>query len=701
MALNSAVPMSEVGPADQPPNQVLVDFISAQADINYVNESVGDTDISTDLKSTYVLKDYVERYVANAVKRCKQRRQGLEQGWLAIQRMVVKMFDENQKYRGNSNAYIPVYKRNRTTLVSTLSRGLFPTDEYIDVVDREQGDNDSAKACKCVIQYELEHSGLRRTIKGFLGQYVDFGISVLKWLYKKDVVSRGGIPTTQNPTGMYEEHCEGLEVVTRSMFNIVVFPEHADKKEQLTLEAERMDVPIDYVNDMHRSGRWENVKDALQRGGGKNDEFEWLNTATLSDVANIPNTMELRDEKGSPLESVIIVEAWCRLLLPKRAYAPNEPIRPVPCRVVFINQVAVLVKRNPYHHQQSPFTYARDNQIVGSFYSDGAGADTQGLQYLANDHFNQLNDCLTYGMMPMWLVNPNYIAGPMEGQRPGRVWKVRDVEKAMKPVLPDINNVQYGSQHTMNVVSMAQEAPGAPKIMQGAATGKTATSDQIAQNNAQAPMQDKVEDLEHDIMLPGAEMTWYLSRQYRSIEFIRQLGERPMKDPMGNPIIDPTTGQPVMEPDLVRFLPSDINISPQFRMLSSNQSANRQVRQQGLMVFTDLAMKLGPNLQMQGKMLNPEPILQRAWSDGLGNRGFDKVIIPMPMMPMAPPGPGGSPGLPMPGPVGTAGQGGSTQEPAAGEGDVTKPMMDGVQANNAQAGKQNQPRPNAPDVIPF
>jgi hypothetical protein len=40
--------------------------------------------------------------------------------------------DDTSRYNGQSEVYLPVYQKARETRVSHLSRGLFPTDTYID-----------------------------------------------------------------------------------------------------------------------------------------------------------------------------------------------------------------------------------------------------------------------------------------------------------------------------------------------------------------------------------------------------------------------------------------------------------------------------------------------------------------------------------------------------------------------------------------
>lgn len=712
--------LSEVGPED-----ALQSFIDKAGKVNVVNSS-----ITTPNGTQYTLKDYVERYVWEIIVRCKQRRRPLEDEWLAIQRMTVLTHDDGQRYKGRSNAYLPVYARNRKTLVTKLSKALFPSDEFIDAEDEEGGDGEDAQAAKAVVKYELDNSGLRRTIKNFLGQFVDFGVSCIKGSYRTERILKGRKPKKlgeMNGQAVMDDgldigYNEGFQASTRSMFNVVVYPETAESKRELQLEAERMEVPLSYIQAMHDEKRWENVPEALAHGSGGTDDFDWVNMATLNDVASIPGTFELRGTDNSPVESVIVVEAWCKLKLPADQYAPMEDNRrPVPCRVVFVNGVAVMVRRNPLYHQCSPLEYARDNQIVGSFYADGAGRMTKDTQYLANDFVNQCNDAGIFGMNPIALVNTNYFSGKIGTYRPGGTYSVRDVDKAIKFVdgRPDI--IQYGYQMVDRMVTFGQDGSGAPAVQQGSKAASTATASQLLQHNSGEPLQDTAEDIEADVMVPLACMAWELSRQYRTQPFIRAItGGKPAIDPMtGAPIMDPVTGQPKMVPDLASFLPSDITAKIRFKFLSSSQAVNRQARQQGVMVFTDLALKLTPNLQAQGLMLAPKPILEKVWCDGLGFRGFDKILIPAPMGPpgIPPPGGPGGPGGPGPMPQGpnVGGPPASTvpqanvpgtagNEPVPGEGEEVNNVMANTQAQNAEAGQYNTPSPGpglGGDILPY
>lgn len=680
--------LAEVGPEDSEENISFLD--TAQAKVNVAN----DENVRAQVDQVW-----------DIIRRIKSRRLELEDEWLAIQRMVVLDHDEGKKYNGRSNAYLPVYARARKVIVSALMKGVFPSDEYLDVVDRENGESEEAKAIKAVVQYELECSAnIRAVFKPFLGQFVDFGWAVMKRWYRTNKIvkpKRSRTPKNTIPP-MDVTYDEGFTLSNRSVFNVVVYPEWAESKRDLQIEAERLDIP-DSVAMLHfNSKRWLNGEEAMSTGSN-NDGFDWANQQTLFDVSNISGVQEFRGKTGSPVESVIAVEAWCRLVLPKAQYHPDEDsTQPIPARVLFINGVGVLVRRNNFTDQQSPYEYARDNIVAGNFYGSGAGRLTRSLQYLSNDFANQTNDVGIYGLNPVALVNPNYFAGPVDSFRPGRVYKVRDVEAAVKFVSPKVEIVQYGQTLLQQTVTMAQDGSGAPPVLQGSKAASTATGTQQLSANANSPLQDTVEDLEVQVMVPLMHAAWELAKQYRNKPFLRKFLSPPPIDPLtGQPAMDPVTQQP-MQPEMktVSILPSDINIDVEMRFLSSAQAVNRQARQQGLMTFTQLLTPLLPLLQAQGKMVDPTPILQRSWTDGLGNRGFDKLIIPIPMQgqpsPSGPPSQGQVPPPNQP-PVSVVPQGnvtdGSTIEPQPGEGDTVMPMRNMIEQ---ETGPQGMMGPQGP-----
>lgn len=617
----------------------------------------------------------------DTIRQVKSRRQTLEEEWLAIQRMIVLAHDDGRKYIGRSAAYLPVYARARKTLTSQITKNLFPSDEYMDVSDRENGQTEAAKSVKTVIQYEFDVSARARAMfKPFVGQFVDFGFAVMKrWYRTNKVIKPKRVRTKVAPTKMGDvKYDEGFTLSNRSVFNVVVYPEWAEEKRDLQIEAERMEVSSAYVNAMANSKRWVNCEEALTTGANS-DNFDWCNQQSMVDVSSIPGTYQWRNAKGHPMDSVTIVEAWFRMVFPKDQYADDEdPTLPVPARAVFVNGVPVLCRRNPFYDQESPYEYARDNIVAGNFYGNGAGRLVRFLQYLANDFANQTNDVGIYGLNPITLVNTSYFSGAMDALKPGRTYRVRDLDKSIKFVSPDVNIVQWGQGLLNSIVLMAQDGSGAMPVLQGSKAASTATGTERLQQNAMQPLQDTVEDIEAQVMIPLMRAAWELARQFRNKPFFRKVLGEPPVDANGQPLLDPITKQPMPAPMVVHeILPANIDIDCEMKYLASSQAVSRSARQQQLLAFIQLMQPLMPLLQLQGKMLNPELIAQRGWSDGLGNRNFDKLIIPMPMQ-----------GMPMQG--GGPVQPGQPQPPPAEQGNVIPPG----EAEQADDGSFNEVRDN-------
>lgn len=106
------------------------------------------------------VKSWIDLHLTTVLIQARLERQPLEEEWREIRRLVLLQHDLNQKYIGRSKAYVPSYLRARETLVSQLSRGLFPSDEYLDVKERVDNQLVDAFPAKTYIKYEFEKSYL-------------------------------------------------------------------------------------------------------------------------------------------------------------------------------------------------------------------------------------------------------------------------------------------------------------------------------------------------------------------------------------------------------------------------------------------------------------------------------------------------------------------------------------------------------------
>lgn len=612
-------------------------------------------------------RSFIDQWMYPMVKDVRRRRRPLEDEWTAIRRMLFLVPDEGKRYNGRSNAYLPVYARTMNTRVAGLSKGLFPSDDYMDCYDRGLGDTEQARALKAYMQWELQSNAkIRAIIKPFLREFDGYGTGVLKFWYgqqlptkqaKRSRVASGAL--IDGMASSQDTYCEGARVSARSIFNVYVYPETAETAAEVTAIIEDVDVSRDYCERRAASGRWENVQEAMQSTGDA--EADWARQRLMADAANMTDTKNVN--YGNPVAEVFtLTEVWTYMLLPKTAYAANEdPSLPLSVRVLMLGNTPLEVRRNPYYHQQPPYLFARQEVNPGFFYGSGTGRAVRSLQYLANDFANQTNDAGIYSLNPIVKVNPGLMVGALPPIRPGGVYRMNDIDKGMAFDRPPIELTNYGQQLTGQYVGMVQDFAGAPPVLQGQGAGKgakTATGAQILQRNALAPLQDLVEDIEVDVLVPLMRGIWRNAMQFRNDDVMVRV--------MGMPL---------------RVRPDDLAIEAEFRWVASSQAANRQQMSQQVLQFAQAIGTAVPLMQQLGYVFDPVPLFRRVYNEGFGFRGFDQMVYRVQ-------GPGGLPGAQPPGapPQGAPGPGpGQGMPPSAVQvGPVQgQGMPDGYRARSA------------------
>jgi hypothetical protein len=238
----------------------------------------------------------------------------------------------------------------------------------------------------------------------------------------------------------------------------------------------------------------------------------------------------------------------------------------------------------------------------GLFYGHGFGKKVRPLQYLTNDFANQTNDVGIYGLNPVVKRIPSKMAGPLRPLAPGVVWDVQEMD-AISFDRPPIEQVGTGMQMMNMYLGMGQDFGGAPPILQGSKGGKTATATQALQRNAMGPIQDTVEDIEQDIMLPLMWGCWKLCQQYMPDDVMMRVGG-----------------------ESVRVKKEDLDIDPDFIWLASSQAMNAQQRAQQAMGLMQALPPLMPLIMQNGYKVDPVPLIRRVYTDGFGFRGFDAFI---------------------------------------------------------------------------
>lgn len=533
----------------------------------------------------------------------------LHDEWQAIRNMEMLKHDAGKKYNGRSDSYIPVFNRNSSTLVSSLSRGLFPSDEYFDVSTLSGTNLEEAKTVKAYLQWEFEKvAQVRRHFKPWLKQFVNYGNAVLKYGYKKEHRYEGRLSKvkpedvlramfTKVPT------IDGLQVSARSIFNVYTFPANAENVDDCTMIFEDIYVNRKFIEEMLRLKIWARPDVALM--APRPPEMDSAEVELFNARGQTSPPREVNNEGIGNIRA--ITEVWTYLNLPRDAYLPEEDKEcMLPVLVVLAGTEPIYVGRNPFWHQKPPYLFGRMNVEPGFFYGYGFGRVIRGIQYLTNDSANQMNDVGIIGMNPYTLVNPGLLAGPLPPLRPGATIPVTDVNMAVKWDRPPTELIQYGMQLLSLWSGMSQDFGGAPPILQGQAagkTGKTATGAQILQRNAMMPLQDVVEDLELDVMVPLLKGAWINAQQYRDEAVMINVAGQSLK-------VDP----------------AQLAIDAEMRWLASSQAVNQQMRAQQAIQLLQAIMPIVPLIVQQGYVIDPVPLIEKVHNDGFGFRGFNAFI---------------------------------------------------------------------------
>ena len=551
--------------------------------------------------------------------------------WQAIRDMLYLKHAADRGYKGESDAFLPIYAKASDTRTSHMSRALFPTDQVVDVV-KEDSDIDDAgdeEAVKAWLQYQIEREAkLRLNMKKFLRQLNDYGFSVAKVYWNKPQETDKEVRLKKVlAAGTYGNlsaaNCEGLRFLTRDVFAFYVWPTTVDDPSQASLMFEAMPISKQDADLRFDNGTWVNREEA--GFPDTSDEYDSNLQQNIDAVTGEGATPANSASKGELGTWGYAKECWFRMPVPDKLYGAAETKgTPVPVKVVLVNGIPVEATRNPFWHQKPPYVMHALNQRPASAYGVGLGRMGLELQTLINDTANQTQDNVTYGLNPMLIVNPNQLVGNANVViKPGGVINTLEPQNGVKWDRPPVEQMQYGNQQLNTLVSFMNDLLGTPPILQGTGSkgsGKTATGSQILQNNVKSDMQDVIEDVELAVLIPTMEMAYMLGQQYEKDErWIAIAGQPP-----------------------IRFTREAFLGQFKFRWLASSQTANQQVRAQQAMMFMQMLPGVLPLLQQQGKMVNPEPLMKLIYSTLIGGRDFDKIVIPLPMPPMMgmPPTPG-------------------------------------------------------------
>lgn len=575
-------------------------------------------DATTNMADDEFIKGQIREGLVGLIEEGRRQRQPLEEEWRAIDRMEMLMHDGSQMYHGRHNAYLPVFMRIKRSQRTQLRRGLFPSDEYMDVADRLTGDPQRAYPTKAYVQWELESNAkVRMQAAAMLGQLVAQGNTVWKRWYNREVSYQGrmvngpyGPQLTYGPTPR-----EGLRVKPISIFNFYMWPTTAASIHEAEWVWEDIDTPLAQIQYLVGKGIFLGGRAALD--APEPDTHQLQAAEVHQNLFGIPAPQQ-GTLQGNALAGVrTLTHAWGKLLLPRHMLLPNEdPDCPYPVRIIMAGQVPVYVTRNPFLDQMPPYDFLATNTRPGFIYGYGDGKAARAVQSLTNDAFNQLMDVQAYCNNPVGVYNPNYCPFPLPSLFPGVMLPTLDVDKGISFTRPPHQMVEYGMSMVSFLRAAEEDFAGTPPQRQGKSSGETATQAQILQYNSMTPLQDQVEEIEQAMLVPTAKAAWMLGQQYRDgVVFA------------------------IVSGSSVRVTPAGLVIDAEFRWLASSQAIAQAQRMQQMQAILQMAVNPAvlQLLMAQGNIVDPAPLIARMYG-AAGLRGFDSFIrkVGNPLMPGQP-----------------------------------------------------------------
>lgn len=584
---------------------------------------------------------WIQQNVIPLMERTRGDRATLNEEWLEIQKMSYMQHGKSKRYEGMSDAYIPAYAKNANTRVSHTAAALFPSEDFLSARALTPDMEPMQEAAKKWMMYQmLKEAALRSNMKPFLRQLFDYGTSVGKVWYDTTPAKTKKGSKRKNAEAMLEaifappkNAAGGCRFRAVSMFAWYSFPASVDNIAQATLVFEDIQVSKQFADQMVAAGEWKHPEVLVFNSNLNITDSARQDQMAMQGLSGVAS----REGLGELGQWMTMSEVYCRMPLPRNQYREDEqPGDLVPVQLIVLNNVAVVARRNPFWFQHAPYVVKSINERPDMMYGVGLGRQGSGLQGLINDFANQTNDNGMYALNPVAIINPNSIIGTPK-MSPGAAWYATDPKNAVVFDRPPHEQVQMGMGMGSQMQALLSDLLGTPPILQGSGGGgnaRTATGSQILQANTKTDIQDDVEDLEEEVLAPLMEMMWSLGQQYESAERMIAIAGAAIK-------IDP------------QMFAGDFA----FQWLASTQTQNQQMKLQGAMQFMQALLNPATLqlLMQQGRMVNPEPILRRVYTEGLGFQNFDTVVTP-PQMPMMPPGmpgaPPGMPGMPTMGPPG-------------------------------------------------
>lgn len=619
--------------------------------VNESNESGGSEQIADyiadvnqqvipNFKTNKEVTDWVRDNVISIMPQIRADYQTIHAEWQRIDNMISMEMEEDAKYKGETQVYLPTFVKALETRVAHISKASFPSDSYMDAIAlKRETDQESAhrEATKAWMKRQIEtNAKLRSNLKPFARNVCAYGVGMLKVWWEDSLVKQKKRHKSANPKldamlTSNTKRCGKAKIKTVNNYALYAHPLTVDSLDQCTLVFEDIQISKQFVETMIKLGYWNREDITMASNANDTEDKRQMSLIKFTETSQTAVTGGLGGELGAYVE---MSECWFNMHLPNAFFSKDEiesgeNLEPVAMKAIICGGNIVDIQYNPFNHGKHPYLMKKLMDIPDVLITPGYGKMVMTSQYLVNDLVNQVNDNGIYGLNPVVMRDLSKLAEHSLKQtvHPGAVFDTND-KGAIEFDRPPIEQIQAGTALLQVAISQVND-PISPPILQGSGSGgggaaNTATGAQLLQSNTKVDIQDFNEDMEQQVFVPLMEMIQALGQQFETAEMFLAI-----------------TGQ-----QKAVFTPDMLAVEVSWQWVASSQTINQQIRGQQLGVF--LQTILNPTvlqmLQMKGINLNIVPILRKMWEDGLGQRSFESIAEkaqilsaqPQPGMPQAP-----------------------------------------------------------------
>jgi hypothetical protein len=443
--------------------------------------------------------------ITQAFENKEDQNRDIEEAW----NIYNCFLDENQQYKGNTQAYVPVVRDAIDARTRRKVAQLFPSNDIHTNVVSTTGDRPTAMLA--LLEHYIRETHLRSVVESdmkagdctgqwnLLCEWSSHKHSIIR-LVEKDVEDdEGNLDPTEPEPDIEEEEIEieGPRIATVATEDVAVIPPTVDRLDDADIVVFKLRLSRDRLEQMQDDGYLND--DATEDLIKKWDEKVVPPKDRVSDAGI---------KSSGTYKYALIYAAYGKLKIGKQKRH---------CIAYFAGDSTPLgLIENPDWSRKCPLISAPANKLAGSFFGMSNVTKVKWLQWMANDVYMMSSDSAQYSMMPIIMTdplsNPNYQTMVMGL---AAVWAA-DPNKTKALEFPQL--WKDGFAMVDAIKKQIWESMDVTEAMMGRAPSGRKNSQQVAQMSQEQniPITDEARRYEQEILEPLLERMAELDGQYRT-----------------------------------------------------------------------------------------------------------------------------------------------------------------------------------------